>query len=503
MKPCPLPVARDRERLARQIAWALPGLRAQTPPPCRHPEVTLLMYWFPPDGSFDPCEHAVRRTWAVLGRLPTVLVMDRPGEAAKRFAGETECMIQTEPSLRPGDIRTMSADCCLRLADRFATRHVLIVQDDGWPLLDKLDDFLGYDYVGAPNVRPGLRAALADRLGLTVLNGGFSLRSRALCRAVAASCRRRPPRPEIPEDRIYCRRAWRRRFRFPPAAAARRFSEDTLDGGLLPPPDSRPMGFHRASTLLSGAPPKLTVVTAVRDRACYERCVRSNPHLAGARFVAYDNAADNRPVPERYNQFLEALSPDTEWILFAHEDFEVLEDPRPLLRWRAPWFPYGLIGTRRVAGCFILPFGALSDSDRDGGRRTLHRPLPWLPALTGGSMVDAFDCCGFFVHAELFRQWPLRFDIRFPWDLYAEDFCFAYQRQTGHCARLLPLRAHHWSRGDTGTEHFRCALAALNAKYAEAFFAGGTCTAYVGGRPPLRFRLWRRLVRLLMPMRRS
>ena len=482
--PRPVPRRWAREWLAEWARARLPALRAAPVPPCRHRGVTLLIYAFPADGDFTLFEHAIRQTWAVLGALPTVVVTHDPALVPPMPGVET----QAEPTLRPGDVDSMSRDCLARLHTRFATPHVLVVQDDGFPLRDELDAFLKYDYVGAPNVRPGWRGRVADALGLTVLNGGFSLRSRRVCRWAARAWRLRPGRGTPPEDRVYSPLRLLPWLRFPPAGVAARFSQDTLEGHLPFFDDLPPMGVHRAQTLRAALSPlpRLTVVSAVRDAACYRRCVRDNPHLRGARFVAFDNAARNLPVPVRYNAFVEAMPADTEWILFAHEDFEALEDPRPLLRTRPTWFPLGLIGTRFVGEALILPFGRVQDCARDGsGLRTVGG-WRWVGRLLG-DMVENFDCCGFFVHADLFRRLGLRFDPRCEWDLYAEDFCFQFILRTGHLARLLPLKARHWSRGDAASARFLATRDYLTGKYRRHGFAGGTCTLCVGQRFPFGF----------------
>ena len=491
-QPKPLPREPLRRALATRIAEALPRLRQARLAPCRYPEVTLLLYCFPeetPPGFFDAFEFAIRQSWSVLGYLPTVIVTHRADCIPVEVFAPEQVEIQEAPTLQPGDIRTMSRDCIQQLYRRFSTSHVLIVQNDGWPLRDELRDFLQYDFVGAPNVTPGWRAKISDALGLTVLNGGFSLRSHRLCRLVAYFGRLLPLALIPSEDHFY---SWFRAFfRFPKAAIARQFSEDALDGLLPPAPEAQPMGFHRDSTyaVLCAAPAPLTVVSVVRDEACYQRCVRNNPHLAGARFVRFDNTVENIPIPIRYNSFLDQMPEDTGWIFFAHEDIELREDPRPKLNRRSPLFPCGLIGTRTICNAVILPFGEVSDSDRDGGRPHLNRPpLPYTALL--GSRAENFDCCGFFVHADTFRAWGLRFDPKCEWDLYAEDLCFQFIQQSGHTVSIVPIEAHHWSRGNTFTAHFQQALAYLNTKYADDFFAGGSCVFSIGRRPSLCLRLF-------------
>lgn len=497
LRPQPLPAEPRQRALKAAIAERLPLLRNETPAPCRYPEVTLLIYYFPESGdeaTFAPFEFALRQTWSVLGQLKTVIVTHQKATIPASFLAQTQVDVQEEPTLKPGSIASMSRDCLVRLHARFSTKHVLIVQADGWPLRDQLADFLRYDFVGAPNVTAGWRATLADALNLTVLNGGFSLRSQRLCRAVSRVVRCFFPTSFAPnEDQVYARMRWL--FRYPSAQVARRFSEDCLDGLLPPRADAQPMGFHRASTYAALHPSKtpLTVVSVVRDWACYKRCVQENPHLAGARLVTFDNASENVPIPMRYNTFLETMPADTEWILFAHEDFELLEDPLPELRRRSTLFPCGLIGTRKVWDSVILPFGRITDSDRDGQRYHVNRPpLPYDVFL--GNRAENFDCCGFFVHADVFRAWQLRFDPACAWDLYAEDLCFQFLKATGHTVSIVPIKAHHWSRGNPDTAHFREALAHLNAKYAADCFAGGTCIFSIGHRPSWRLRLFQFLV---------
>lgn len=488
----PLPIEPRSRALAAHVAKNLSRLRQVVPSPCRYPTVTLLLYFFPMTftaTAFEPFEFALRQTWAVLGSLPTVIVTHCKDAIPINFLQETGVEVQIESRLVPGSIASMSRDCLVRLYQRFQTTHVLIVQSDGWPFEDCLSNFLKYDYVGAPNVTPGWRSTFSDIANLTVLNGGFSLRSHRLCRAVGRFCQLLPEAFAPNEDQVYAR--FRPFFRFPSATVARQFSEDALDGVLPPSLESNPMGFHRASTfaMLKADILPLTVVSVVRDWSCYKRCVCNNPHLQGARFVAFDNASENLPIPVRYNSFLETIDASTGWILFAHEDFEVLADPRPLLQRRSTLFPYGLIGTRTIMDSVILPFGTITDSDRDGGRWHQNRP-PFPYATLLGERTENFDCCGFFVHADVFRLWKIRFDEACEWDLYAEDLCFQFLQKTGHTVGILPLQAHHWSRGNTNTKHFKAALTHLNVKYADDFFAGGTCVFSVGKRPSWRLRLF-------------
>lgn len=119
------------------------------------------------------------------------------------------------------------------LLDHIRTRHVLLIQWDGYVVNARAwrDDFLDYDYIGAPW---GWHQD-AYRVG----NGGFSLRSRRLLEAL------RDPEidPADPEDETICRRyrpllEQRHGIRYAPEDLAAQFSfEGTYPQGL-------PFGFH-------------------------------------------------------------------------------------------------------------------------------------------------------------------------------------------------------------------------------------------------------------------
>ena len=80
--PQPLPREPLKRALLARIAADLPRLRSATPAPCRYPNVTLLLYYFPSEvteRAFDAFEFAIRQSWAVLGQLPTVVVTHQEG----------------------------------------------------------------------------------------------------------------------------------------------------------------------------------------------------------------------------------------------------------------------------------------------------------------------------------------------------------------------------------------------------------------------------------------
>ena len=49
----------------------------------------------------------------------------------------------------------------------------------------------------------------------------------------------------------------------------------------------------------------VTAVSVVRDWDLYNRCLRENSYCKDWNFHVFDNNDDNKPIPERYNSFLD------------------------------------------------------------------------------------------------------------------------------------------------------------------------------------------------------
>ena len=232
-------------------------------------DVTILTYTFPAQGdeaaAFGKIAAALRQTWKMVGRLKTVIVANRHFGEVDSFVSAEGVELQIEPSLVPGKIQSMTLDCIRNLHARFSTPWVLIVQDDGYPIRSNLDDFVGKaDFWGAPIISDGWRRRLAYGIGMGSFNGGFSLRSKALCEHASRKWQSffRHVFSEdsrwIGEDFYYTTllkflpSTWFR-FRFPNERDAFRFSVDRLGGCVTPPPDAKPFGVH-------GKMPEVTVL---------------------------------------------------------------------------------------------------------------------------------------------------------------------------------------------------------------------------------------------------
>lgn len=227
--------------------------------------VTVLAYYWGaevdrPDTSFFRIESAFRETWHWCGMMKSVVVTDRPTRELERFSAMFPSVeIQVEPSLIPGNLYTMSADCDGRFADRFRTEYLMVIQDDGFPLRGGIEDFLGeWDFIGAPYVRDRFLPRLVARLlNQWTANGGFSIRTHRMCELAAKYWREQYHSygdcHAVGEDAYYTetlireKRDYRRSMRLADNRSAIRFAYDAVVPFHV---RELPFGFHRAESFV-------------------------------------------------------------------------------------------------------------------------------------------------------------------------------------------------------------------------------------------------------------
>ena len=227
-------------------------------------DVTVLAYYWGADATssdtqFWRVESAFRETWLQCGMMKSVIVTDKPTDEVSRFAARfPEVEIQVEPSLIPGDLDSMSFDCDGKLADRFQTEYLMIIQDDGFPLQPGIERFLGgWDFIGPPYVRDlPLPRLMARLFNLWTANGGFSIRTHRICELAQDYWRKKYCRFTgdvhcLGEDAYYTetllRREWKynRTMRMADNRSALKFGYDII---VPQPIRELPFGFHRAET---------------------------------------------------------------------------------------------------------------------------------------------------------------------------------------------------------------------------------------------------------------
>jgi len=228
---------------------------------------------------------------------------------------------------------------------------------------------------------------------------------------------------------------------------------------------------------------KTVVISVVRDWAMYGKCISGNPHMTGVERAALDNRERNEPVPTLYNRFLKGYDfSEPAWLVFCHEDFQPLEPLEPCLQdadVRSLWGPVGARTTWRWGNPRLTVCGRLEESDKAGNAlRTYGRAVPL------GTPVETFDCQCVIVHSSAVEEFRLRFDVRFAFDLYVEDFCVAAS-QAGVASRILPFACRHWSKGALGAR-YRVAERAFAEKWPKVCVTGTSSEILGGGASPYR-----------------
>ena len=235
----------------------MPRLRTLTFSESKITNVTLLAYFFWRDErietEFPAIECAFLSAFKCFGLMKSVLVTNRMTHQMKDFANRYHVAIQIEPALdSPDGVKALCLDSVSMLHTRFNTDYVLTLQTDGFPVNSGLEDFLGkYDYIGAPFPGHIYWYDFYPYPRFAVGNGGFSLRSHAICEAASiayARISRWVPYSQFffGDDVFYCKTmpffssGWRRRFRYPTVDVALHFSV----GFDYPTPKIKPIGFH-------------------------------------------------------------------------------------------------------------------------------------------------------------------------------------------------------------------------------------------------------------------
>ncbi len=246
------------------------GRLVQPIPPFRRADsrVSAVIYHFGVperiDSRFPAIKCSILETWRHCGIMRTTIVTNFPTPILERFAEEfsPNVFIMRNDALVPGDLPSMSIDCNANLHRYFDSDFVLVIQNDGFPLREGLERFLGdYDYIGAPFVR---HTFLTNITGFSrrhaVGNGGFSLRSKRICEQASYHWHKRyahilPPENRFTrEDAFYCcllpilERAYRRTMCFAPVEEALAFSFDALYDQM---PTEKPFGFHGPAAFLA------------------------------------------------------------------------------------------------------------------------------------------------------------------------------------------------------------------------------------------------------------
>lgn len=224
-------------------------------------DVTALAYFFWDDDRIDTRFFTIQSAFLVTrklcGALPSILVVNRTTRRIETFCDANDIAVQVDPTLT-GGVPRMNIDCIETLHSRFQTEQVLLIQSDGFPLRNGLEEFAGrYDYLGAPWGPSSWYTNLVfPHPRYCVGNGGFTLRSRRLCEMAAhyyrKTFKRLPYNYLLADDVFYSRTlprfvpACRKAMTYAPPDEAGRFAFET-NRSYYAQNKSMPFGFHSAA----------------------------------------------------------------------------------------------------------------------------------------------------------------------------------------------------------------------------------------------------------------
>jgi len=189
---------------------------------------------------------------------------------------------------------------------------------------------------------------------------------------------------------------------------------------------------------------EMQIITVVRDKEFYKKCVRNNAHNSGARFVVYDNTKENIGIPTRYNDFLNKYDyADDDWLIFCHEDWETLEDLAPKVQELDKNRIYGVLGTvSNMSNRTKYYTGRTHVSNKDGSCDGQIGTL-----VPTGTEVDTFDCCALFIHSSLIKKYNIRFDENLNWHHYVEELNIRLREKFNIPSCIIKIESKHWSYG--------------------------------------------------------
>ncbi len=227
---------------------------------------------------------------------------------------------------------------------------------------------------------------------------------------------------------------------------------------------------------------RVNFITVVNNWQMYDKLIKENLFIKDRSDITtnvYNNVEENKFISVRYNEFLNSFDYSEEsWLIFCHNDWELLEDIMPILFELDKGCIYGPSGSKlykegdKYTGHLI---GICSEKTKTGeGFRKIS-------IVEDNMEVDTLDCQCVIVHSSLVEQYSLRFDENLEWDLYVEDFCINAKEKYNIIINAIVFDCCHWSNvfKDGVPNSYYKTLEYINKKYQNSVYSG--TNSLIGG----------------------
>jgi hypothetical protein len=217
------------------------------------------------------------------------------------------------------------------------------------------------------------------------------------------------------------------------------------------------------------------------DAEKLNKCILKNQHLSKYDIEIQFDRNRKRGLPERYNDFIDRNLDSDSWLVFIHDDVELLEDIGPRLEGLPRNVIYGACGAKKINGKGEI-IGRIQTEDPrvNGGRR-----FSFGREVAHFEIVPTFDPFFICMHSTLFKKRAdiipgltftlayVRFDENLGYHLFSEELNINAKKNYGIESAVLQISCCHYSFGTKAEEYYQ-ALEYIYKKHGISKFIG-TC----------------------------
>lgn len=183
------------------------------------------------------------------------------------------------------------------------------------------------------------------------------------------------------------------------------------------------------------------------DAMSLRRNILNNPFVNKYDIEIQFDHNRKKGLPERYNEFIEKNLSSDSWLVFIHDDVELLEDIGPLLEGIPKDIIYGACGAKKIDGKGEI-IGRIQAQDpriNNGEKFTF--------GIHAGKyeIVPTFDPFFIAIHSEFSQV----FDENLGYHLFSEELNINAKKNYGIQSAVLQIDICHYSWGTKTPEYFK------------------------------------------------